>query len=151
METKRKNIKEDIYFEVSAMAVVLCNGKILTTNEIISGKNVLSLPKGHQEKDEDLLQTAIRECFEETDIVIDRKDCIKKLTPFTYGFLSQDNQLIKKINHPYLFSVRFEGTPAIKEERIIAVRWMEIKEFQRVCTHANIKKLIDEVLELIIM
>ena len=151
MEIKRKYIKEGVCFEVSAMAVVLCNGKILTTNEIIFGKNVLSLPKGHQEKDEDLLQTAIRECFEETDIIIDGKDCIKKLTPFTYEFLSQDNRLIKKTNHPYLFCVNNEGVPAIKEEGIVAVRWMDIKEFQRTCTHANIKKLMDEVFELIII
>ena len=55
--------------EQSAMAVVLCKGKILAIVEDIYGRKVLSLPKGHNEQGETLLQTAIRECFEETNIV----------------------------------------------------------------------------------
>lgn len=56
--------------EQSAMAVVLCKGKILATVEDIYGRKVLSLPKGHNEQGETLLQTAIRECFEETNIIL---------------------------------------------------------------------------------
>ena len=144
-------MEEEICFEVSAMAVVVCNGKILTTNEMVSGKNILSLPKGHQEKDEDLLQTAIRECFEETNVIIEEKDYVQKLTPFIYKFLSQDKQLIEKINHPYLFKIDHEGNPKTKEEKIIAVRWMDMVEFKQICAYANIKKVIDEAIEIMLI
>ena len=74
--------------EESAMAVVVCNGKILATNEMIYGRATLSLPKGHIEENETALKTSIRECYEETNIVINETNLVEKLTPYSYEFLT---------------------------------------------------------------
>lgn len=108
--------------ELSAMAVVMCNGKILSTNEMIYGKETVSLPKGHNEENESIIETAIRECYEETNIVITKDDLVKELTSFSYEFLTPSNKLIRKTIVPFLFNVKEEGNPIPKEERMISVQ-----------------------------
>ena len=105
--------------ELSAMAVVTCNGKILSTNEMIYGKETVSLPKGHKEENESIIETAIRECYEETNIVITKDDLVKELTSYSYEFLTPSNKLIRKTIVPFLFEVKEEGNPIPKEERMI--------------------------------
>ncbi|MCH5180277.1 MAG: NUDIX domain-containing protein [Erysipelotrichales bacterium] len=124
------------------MAIVLYRDKILTTNELIYGKDTLSLPKGHKEENEDLIDTAIRECFEETNIVIETNNLVKELPSYSYEFLNNSNQLIRKTIFPFLFKISNEGTPLSKEERIISVQWMNIDEFINKCTHDNLKKVV---------
>lgn len=128
--------------ELSAMAVVMCNGKILSTNEIIYGKETLSLPKGHKEDNESMIETAIRECYEETNIIISKDDFVKELTSFSYDFLTPSNKLIRKTIVPFLFNVKEEGNPISKEERIVSVQWQDKEEFIEKCTYENVKKIV---------
>ena len=132
--------------EQSAMAVVLCKGKILATVEDIYGRNVLSLPKGHNEQGETLLQTAIRECFEETNIVLTEENLVKALTPYSYQFSTPSNKLVQKTIAPFLFEVESEGQPIAKEKRMISVQWMEISEFLQKCSYDNVKAIVKAVL-----
>lgn len=132
--------------EESAMAVVMCKGYILTTNEIIYGKETLSLPKGHKEENENPLETSIRECYEETNVLIDKASLLKELTSCTYEFLTPSNRLIRKTLIPYLFEVKDFGNPLPKEERIIAVKWMNVEEFLSSCPYENVKKIVAEAL-----
>lgn len=131
--------------EQSAMAVVLCKGKILATVEDIYGRNVLSLPKGHNEQGETLLQTAIRECFEETNIVLTEENMVKALTPYSYQFSTPSNKLVQKTIAPFLFEVESEGQPIAKEKRMISVGWMEISEFLQKCSYDNVKAIVKEI------
>lgn len=131
--------------ELSAMAVVLCDKEILATNELIYGKEVLSLPKGHKEENESLIDTAIRECFEETNIVISKTDFIKELKSFSYEFLTPSNKPIRKTVVPFLFKVNDKGSPLAKEKRMISVSWMNKEEFLDNCTHENVKKVVREI------
>lgn len=132
--------------EQSAMAVVLCKGKILATVEDIYGRNVLSLPKGHNEQGETLLQTAIRECFEETNIVLTEENLVKALVPYSYQFSTPSNKLVQKTIVPFLFEVESEGQPIAKEKRMISVGWMEISEFLQKCSYDNIKAIVKAIL-----
>lgn len=131
--------------ELSAMAVVMCNGKILSTNEMIYGKETVSLPKGHKEENESIIETAIRECYEETNIVITKDDLVKELSSYSYEFLTPSNKLIRKTIVPFLFEVKKEGNPIPKEERMISVQWMDINEFLDKCTHENVKDIVKEI------
>ena len=128
--------------EVSAMAVVMYGDKILTTNEIVYGKETLSLPKGHKEKGETISETAIRECFEETNIVLTKDNLIKELPSYFYEFLTPANELIRKTIVPFLFKVNEKGNPLPKEKRIVSVRWMDIDEFIDKCTYENVKEVV---------
>ena len=132
--------------ELSAMAVVMSNGKILSTNEMIYGKETLSLPKGHKEENESIIETAIRECYEETNIVISKEDLVKELTSYSYEFLTPSNKLIRKTIVPFLFEVQTEGNPIPKEERMISVQWMDKDEFIDKCSHENVKLVVKEIL-----
>ena len=131
--------------EESAMAVVTFGNSILATNELIYGKETLSLPKGHKETGETLVETAIRECFEETNICLTKDNFVKDLTAYSYEFLTTSNQLIRKTVTPFLFRVDDEGAPLAKEERIVAVRWMNIGEFIAGCTHEAVKSIVKEI------
>lgn len=131
--------------ELSAMAVVVCNGRILSTVEEIYGKETLSLPKGHKEENETLVETAIRECFEEANILISKDDLVKELNSFSYKFLTPENKLIRKTIVPFLFEIKDYGIPQPKEKRMIAVKWMEIDEFIKSCTHDNVKEVLKEI------
>lgn len=132
--------------EESAMAVVLCNGKLLTTYEMIYGKEVLSLPKGHVEENEAPLAASIRECYEETNIAINETHLVKQLTPYSYEFLKPSNELIRKTLTPYLFEVKDFGNPLPKEERMISVQWMNVHEFLSLCPYENVKNVVYEFL-----
>ena len=131
--------------ELSAMAVVMCNGKILSTNEMIYGKETLSLPKGHKEENESIIETAIRECYEETNIIVSKDNLIKELTSYSYEFLTPSNKLIRKTIVPFLFEAKEEGNPIPKEERMVSVQWMDKEEFIEKCTHENVKEIIKEI------
>lgn len=131
--------------ELSAMAVVMCNGKILSTNEMIYGKETLSLPKGHKEENESIIETAIRECYEETNIIVSKDDLVKELTSYSYEFLTPSNKLIRKTIIPFLFEVKEEGNPIPKEERMVSVQWMDTNEFLDKCTHENVKDIVKEI------
>lgn len=125
------------------MAVVLCNNKILATNELIYGKETLSLPKGHKEENKALIDTAIRECFEETNIVISKANLVKELKSFSYEFLDHSNNLIRKTIVPFLFEAENEGEPmAQKEKRVISVNWLDKDEFLEKCTHENVRDVV---------
>lgn len=128
--------------ELSAMAVVFYGEKILATNELIYGKETLSLPKGHKEENESLIDTAIRECFEETNIVITRNNFIKELPSFSYEFLTPSNKAIRKTIVPFLFEVNAPGEPLAKEKRMISVNWMNKCEFLNNCTHENVRQVV---------
>ena len=133
--------------EISAMAVVFCNNKILAISENIYGKESVSLPKGHKENGEHELQTAIRECFEETNLVITEQQLVKELAHFSYEFLSPNNLLIIKEIIPYLFNVENEGNPIAKEERISFVNWMDVEEFFKKCSYKNVKSVVESALK----
>ena len=134
-----------VKLEESAMAVVIYHDKILTTNECIYGKETLSLPKGHKEENETILETAIRECFEETNIVITKDDLVTELSHYSYEFLTPSNQLIRKTIVPFLFRINREGTPLTKEKRILSVQWMPIDEFINQCPYESVKKVVQQI------
>ena len=134
-----------VKLEESAMAVVIYHDKILTTNECIYGKETLSLPKGHKEENETILETAIRECFEETNIVITKDDLVIELPPYSYEFLTPSNQLVRKTIVPFLFRINHAGTPLPKEKRFLSVQWMPIDVFTNQCTHESVKKVVQQI------
>ena len=141
MNTNKQNIKR----EQSAMAVVLCNGKILCIVEEIYGKPVLSLPKGHVEGSESVIETAIRECFEETDVILSTKDVVRLLENYSYSFSTPDGQQICKTLCPVLFYLSQEQTPRAKEKRILQAKFVDIDSFLRDCFYDNIVSLVKNI------
>lgn len=132
--------------ETCAMAIVICQDKILSISELVFGRKVLSLPKGHQERGEDIIETAIRECFEETNIVLSKEDMSLELTAYSYNFTLPKGQFVRKTVYPFLFKITNFGDPKAKEETMLSVDWLDIDEFLNMCTYDSVKNLVNEAL-----
>ena len=122
--------------------MVVCGDKVLATVENIYGKPVLSLPKGHVELGETVLDAAIRECFEETDVKLGEQDAVRELPSYSYGFTTPDGVEICKTITPILFVLKSLPTPRAKEKRISKVTFMPIDEFTQNCPYDNVRKII---------
>lgn len=132
--------------ELSAMAIVIYNDKVLTTTELIYGKPTLSLPKGHKEKNETLLETAKRECYEETNVTLSDKDFVTKLPSWSYDFTAPEGKFVRKTIVPFLFKVVSTGNPLPKEERMISVDWMTFNEFIEKCHYENVVNALQKAI-----
>lgn len=137
------NFISDIYqIEESAMAIVFYEDKILATKEDIYGTIILSLPKGHVEETETHIETAIRECFEETNIVLLPTEIIKELNPYFYKFMDHTNSLVKKVIYPIVFKIQEKGFPFSKEEQIKEVSFLNRDLFLAQCSYENVKEIV---------
>ncbi len=90
------------FHKSSSPPVVLCRGMVLMTKELIYGKEKVSLPKGHIEKGETKLEAAIRECYEETGILLDTGDFRQEFKPFSADFTDDHDGAIQKTIFPHL-------------------------------------------------
>jgi 8-oxo-dGTP pyrophosphatase MutT (NUDIX family) len=142
-------VLEEYLEEESAMAIVFYENKILATKELIYGNEYLSLPKGHIEQGETKIETAIRECFEETNIKVEQEDLVKALEPFEIRFINHYNKFVKKKIYPFCFRVKDSGLPQAKEKWIVAVEYMDINEFLKRASYDNIKEMVLEAYELV--
>lgn len=140
---------KEIIQEHSAMAVVFCSGRILATKEDIYGKIVLSLPKGHIEAGETVLEAAIRECFEETNVVLIADNKIAELTAFKISFITPKGQNVEKIITPVLFKLNVEGNPKPLEARIKSVEYMCVDDFLANCAYDNVKQVVQSAITIL--
>ncbi len=137
-------LDDNYIHEESAMAIVFCKDRVLTTIEEVYDRPTLSVPKGHIENGENKLDAAIRECFEETNEIITKENFIDELKPFEIHFINHYNQLVKKTIYPLIFRVNQMGNLVAKEERIRKVKYLKIGEFLLKCTYDNVKTMIME-------
>lgn len=138
---------ENWKIEESAMAIVFYKNAILATRELVYGKQVLSCPKGHIENQESPIDTAIRECFEETNIIIREIDFIKEISPFHIKFMDHHHTPVLKTIYPVCFKVEQVGEIKTKEKRITEVFFMEIEKFLSQCSYVNVKEIVRKSLE----
>lgn len=134
-------------YEKSAQAIVIYKNKILTTQEIIYGNVRQSLPKGHIEKGEDLIDCAIRETKEETGVTLSRKQFVKYFPKYKIKFKTPDGKKIVKTIYQLLFVVQDMGNIEYHEERILNIEYMEIDDFITKCSYDNVKKVVLKVVK----
>ncbi len=132
--------------EESAMAIVFYKEFILSTIENIYGNLVLSLPKGHIESGETRLNAAIRECYEETNIMLKKENFYKEGIPYSIRFIDHHNHPVLKWIYPICFKIMDPQDPKSKEERIHSVSYMNIKDFLQSCSYENVKEVVKNCL-----
>lgn len=142
-------MKKRVSLEYSAMAVVFYKGRILATTEDIYGKVALSLPKGHIEAGETITEAAIRECFEETNVITTQADAIAELEPFEISFTTPDGRDVVKVITPILFNILYKCNPKPLEKRIKSVEYMDVNDFLQNCSYDNVKQVVQSALRLI--
>lgn len=133
--------------EYSCMAVVQYQNKILYTIELIYGVKRISLPKGHIENNETKLECAIRECYEETGVVLTKDDFVKELPSYQYEFnnLYNNDVLTHKTIYPLLFKINELRKPQIKEENILHADYMNIDQLIPICFYPSVSNLLKSI------
>ena len=140
---------EKVLAEHSAMAVVVYNEYILTTQEEVYGKIRISLPKGHIESGETVVQAAIRECFEETNVILSSENFVTELESFEISFTTPSGKNILKKITPVLFKTPHMGAPMSKEERIFKTEFIAIEQFLNICSYENVKHVVQSAVKYI--
>lgn len=97
------------------------------------------IPKGHQEKGEDLQQTALREVKEETGL---SAEVIKKIGEISYSFRLGPVRIKKTVHH---FLMKQIGGDLTHEEdpegEVLKVAWFPISKLEEVLAHENERKV----------
>ena len=113
------------YPHLTVAVVVESEGKYLLVEEIAEGCQVLNQPAGHLEKDETLMEAAIRETLEETGWTIS----VDFVTGF-YLYTSPHNQIT-------YFRCCFAATAvrhdqgATLDDGIIGIHWLTLEELRK--------------------
>ena len=152
--------ENEIRKEYSSMSIVLCKNKILT---LVTSDNKYVLPKGHIEGNESTLETSIRECKEETGVVITEEDHIAEIKGFGYSFKGANckyytnstfydvfkvGQIDKKI-FVHVFNVDEERITNISEpENFKLAQWLDIDDFKHFNSYKNQKQIVENALRL---
>ena len=123
------------------------NGKVVVVNQ---NHDSWSLPKGHVDDGETLLDAAIREIYEETGI--QNPKFIKPIGSFgryRIGLDGNDDLSHYKIIHIFLFeSNQIKLIPIDKNNP--EAKWLTYKEAEKILTHPNDKKFFKEAIKSII-
>lgn len=133
-------------FEFSAGGVVFKKIEnsykvVLCLQQKLSGAKVYCLPKGHIEKNEDPLHTALREVEEEAGITA---KVIKPLSQITFFFTQKGNK-IKKTVYFYLMECLDEHfKPNLECEKII---WCNEDEAINLDPYISEKKILKEAFQ----
>lgn len=134
--------EEKIVCERCSMAVVITNNTILYTRELIYGKLITSLPKGHVESGESVVQAAVRECREETGVDLSNEKTFQQIQGFSYSFTDLQKQSVVKEIYPVVFRLSNELPTCITEPRIKAAAFVHIDIFLSECSYETVKQVV---------
>jgi len=105
------------------------------------------IPKGHQEKGEDLKATAVREVFEETGI---DAEVVRKIGEISYSFRLGQKRIRKTVHH---YLLRQIGGSLVSDNdpagEVLAVGWFHIEELKNVLAHENERNVAMQALEML--
>lgn len=150
--------------EVSSMAVVVAktqSGPKLLLLQTIHREWVY--PKGHIEAGEDSIDCAVRECLEESGVVIKKEQHVGKLNEYCYSFNSFDLEITNDmfyeifgaqkifktvVVHGFLIN---EIQPVIwsEKERFIGGGWFDLAEAKKLITFENAQVILNKIEEVI--
>ncbi|NGX55765.1 MAG: putative mutator protein MutT4 [Chlamydiae bacterium] len=108
---------------------------------ILHRKGHWAFPKGHRDRGEEPLQTAVRELREETGLEIARFVAAPPLSE-RYFFTWEGQKVDKSVEY-YLAEV--SGEVVLQVAEVSDYRWLPIKEAEAVVTYAEAKRLCREV------
>ena len=124
--------------EISCGAIIIKNGKVLLVEQ---NNDIISFPKGHQEKGENRVITAIREAKEETNVDIE----IVSQKEYKASYIVKDN--IPKDTFFYLAREINDNELIPQRTEIKNVFWVPLEDVRTTINRDNIKELWDEVMK----
>lgn len=125
---------------VSAGGVIIYKDKVL----LLKKEKSWVFPKGKAKRGETLIQTAIREIYEETGIKLNEKGIEVGL--IKYRYIANDNQYEKTVYY-YLFFV--EDKTVKIEDSFLGYGWFYFDEALKTITYKNDKKILKKTFKII--
>ena len=128
--------------KISCMAIVIANSKKVL---VLKNDGEWVFPKGHNEKGEDFVQTAIRELCEETKICVSQKQCLGQVDEFCFYF---DGEKATKVIKVFAFLILNE--PKIEynhKEGFCDGKWVTFFEAFEMLSHQDAKSALEKALK----
>jgi len=132
-----ENFESNNLYEKSCGCIVLNEGKVLLVKHL---KGHWGFPKGHMEKGETEIETAIREVKEETNIDVK----INRNFKYEEQYITDELKL-KKVT--FFLAEKIGGELLKQEKEISEVKWVALEETLNLLTFDNSKKLFSQVLK----
>lgn len=130
--------------EINTVGVVILNGtKVLLVKHGEAGKHITGtygLPAGRLEENEEYIDAAIRELYEETGLIADKKDLVP--LPTEYRATLEGKSGPRKMFMKTFACTVFKGNLQSSDETI--PEWLDLAELENTETIANVKNAIDE-------
>lgn len=129
--------------EVSAGGVVYFGNAILMLKKF-NGDWVL--PKGKIEEDEEIIETSVREVFEEGGV---KAEVVKYLGKIHYTFKNnwKNNEIVNKTVHWYLMKARSMNCNPQKEEGFVDARFIHMKRVMSLAKYNDEKRIIEKAIK----
>lgn len=124
-------------YDRSYGCTIIENNKILL---IKHQKGHWGFPKGHMEKDETPMQTAIREVKEETNIDVE----ILSKKEYTEIYTTQEEVHRKVV---YFIAKKIGGELKPQESEVEIVKWFNFEEAMQTLTYEESKQILKEVIK----
>lgn len=124
-------------FEKCCGCIILNEGKVLLVKHNVGH---WGFPKGHMEKDETELQTAIREVKEETNLDVE----IQERKRYIDEYYSSEDTFKQVV---YFLATCKNMNVQKQEAKIAQIEWVPIKEAVNKITYENTKKLFKQIIE----
>lgn len=130
--------------------VISCMGIVISKKEnesfvaLLQDKNnCWVIPKGHLEKNENYIETAIREVKEETSIIINKNNFVSKIDEYKYY---TEKEKCYKIVKVYLFKVNnMQHIVPLFKENFINGKWVPIDEAIKIVSYKEQKEILSKV------
>lgn len=123
-------------FEKSCGCIIIENSKVLLIKQI---KGIWGFPKGHVEKDETELETAIREVKEETNIDVEVQED-KRYTMNYKTDKGADKEVV------LFLAKKIGGDIKPQESEVSVIEWLDFDESIKKISYENTKELFRKVL-----
>jgi len=124
--------------------LISAGGVIINQNKVLLLKREKSwvFPKGKVKNGESLIQTAIREIFEETGIKVNDKGI--EIGNTNYKYMTNDEQFEKRVYY-YLFIV--DDVSVNIEKTFLGYGWFYFDEALKYVTYKNDKKILKNAIK----
>ena len=124
-------------YEKSCGAIIFNNDEVLVVKQ---KSDFYGFPKGHMEKNETEMDSALREVKEETNLDIEINENLR----FTITYIIKDN--VKK--EVVYFVGKAKNTDVkIQKEELNSAEWIKVEKVKDILTFDNLKDLWCKVLE----
>lgn len=132
---------------ISAMAIVACISQGKEKFLILNNSGEWVFPKGHVEKGENFIETAIRELFEESGVKACDSECVGQVDEFGFFFSGENARKVIKV-FGFLLSSE-QSIEVNKEEGFICGTWASEDEAKEMLTHDDAKEALEKFIKVI--